>query len=197
MHAAKCGLPPIAFIDWVGQFWQIPETRTYMHARSSLAQLLRRKGNSVESVQHFRDLLRLNPQDNQGNRWQLAPALLDAALIDAEYYAELETLLEKYPEPFANLMYTKVLYTFRRNGPSSEAAEALRQAMKKNPFVIDLLLQDPPRTSPKDHFVLGSCEEAQNYVHESWHQWRDTTGAINFIYSTLSADGILNAIAAS
>ncbi len=198
VQAAQYALPTNAFLDWAGEFWQMPETRIYMHARSSLAQLLRRRGSCIESVEHFRDLMRLNPQDNQGNRWYFAPALLDAALIDPAYYNELEQLLQKYAEPFANMMYSKVLFLYRKQGASNEAKSALRQAMQRNPYVIDLLLQDPPRTAQiRDHYIMGSRDEAQNYVHEAWLQWRDTPGAIDFIYDTVRAEQLLATPAAS
>ena len=182
IEAAKKELPPLAFLEWPGHFWQISETRPYMHAKSSLGQLLRGRGDYAEAVEHLRELVRLNPHDNQGNRWHLALALLDAAAADESLYSELEQLFDRYPEPFATMVYTKALALYRRHGVTTEAKTALRQAIKRNPFVIEYLGKDYPRAEHvQDHFALDSREEALGYVYEAWHQWRRTDGVADLI----------------
>jgi len=75
------------FVEDVGDFWLIFETRPYMRARAALAATLWRLGRREEAVEHQRELLRLNPRDNQGLRYWQANWLL--AL---ESYDELEEL---------------------------------------------------------------------------------------------------------
>jgi len=75
------------FVEDAGDFWLIFETRPYMRARAALAATLWRLGRREEAVEHQRELLRLNPRDNQGLRYRQANWLL--AL---ESYDELEEL---------------------------------------------------------------------------------------------------------
>ena len=87
--AGERAVGPRVFGQDAGDFWLIFETRPYMRARAALAATLWRLGRREEAVEHQRDLLRLNPRDNQGLRYRQSNWLL--AL---ECYDELE-------EPFA------------------------------------------------------------------------------------------------
>ena len=50
----------------VGHFWGLVETRPYMRARYALADTLDADGQVDEAIVHYRELIRLNPGDNQG-----------------------------------------------------------------------------------------------------------------------------------
>src|SRR5262245_12926837 len=58
-----------AFGRHVGHFWGVLETRPYMRARLGLALSLWTAGRRDAAVQHLQDMLRLNPDDNQGVRY--------------------------------------------------------------------------------------------------------------------------------
>ena len=79
------------FRELEGDFWGVLETRPYMRAKLGLAQTLWDIGRREEAVAHYRDMLRLNPNDNQGVRYQLSDCLLDL-----EQHDELEQLLHQY-----------------------------------------------------------------------------------------------------
>jgi tetratricopeptide (TPR) repeat protein len=57
-----------AFKEDVGHFWGILETRPYMRARAGLAECLWRLGEEEQALDHYQEMLRLNPNDNQGVR---------------------------------------------------------------------------------------------------------------------------------
>lgn len=59
-----------------GQFWGRPETRPYMRARQGLAECLWKTGRWAEAAEHYQEMLRLNPNDDQGVRHSLATLLL-------------------------------------------------------------------------------------------------------------------------
>lgn len=59
----------------VGHFWGLLETRPYLRTRLGLAHALWTAGRRAEAVQHLQDMLRLNPNDNQGVRYTLARLL--------------------------------------------------------------------------------------------------------------------------
>ncbi|OGS18000.1 MAG: hypothetical protein A3J70_06905, partial [Elusimicrobia bacterium RIFCSPHIGHO2_02_FULL_61_10] len=101
-----------------GQFWGMVESRPYMRARAQLAACLWRLGNREEAVQHYQEMLKLNPNDNQGiryiliarlgvmNRWREVAAILSRKEYERD--VSLEWLL------------MKALAAFVRGGPSSE-----------------------------------------------------------------------------
>ena len=69
VEAGELALGKVAFEEDVGHFWGLLETRPYMRARcGGIAQMLWASGRHEEAVAHYRDLLRLNPNDNQGVR---------------------------------------------------------------------------------------------------------------------------------
>ncbi|MEW5995961.1 MAG: hypothetical protein AB1744_16415, partial [Candidatus Zixiibacteriota bacterium] len=65
------------FEEGIGHFWGILKTRPYMRARCGLAQCLWGTGQQMEAIEHYQEMLRLNPNDNQGIRYLLAACLLE------------------------------------------------------------------------------------------------------------------------
>jgi tetratricopeptide (TPR) repeat protein len=65
------------FEEYEGHFWGFIETRPYMRAREGLANCLWEAGRREDAVEHCREMLRLNPNDNQGIRYRLLAMLLD------------------------------------------------------------------------------------------------------------------------
>jgi len=93
VEAGKRALGKEAFSEDVGHFWGILETRPYMRARAGLAQFLWEAGRREEAIEHYRDVLRLNPNDNQGIRDVLMPHLIELGLDD-----EAEELFANYSD---------------------------------------------------------------------------------------------------
>jgi hypothetical protein len=103
-----------------GNFWGILETRPYMRARAGVAECLWEMGEAARAVEHYRELMRLNPGDNQGNRYPLARLLLQEGQDE-----ELGALLGEYgEEASAEWLYTRALWMFRREGASERGALA-------------------------------------------------------------------------
>jgi tetratricopeptide (TPR) repeat protein len=101
VEAGERAVGPAPFKQDIGHFWGLLETRPYMRARSGLAQALWTAGNHDEAIAHYRELLRLNPNDNQGNRYMLAECLLKLDRDD-----EVAALLDTYSEGSAEFEYT-------------------------------------------------------------------------------------------
>ncbi len=91
VSAAERVLGPAAFAEEAGHFWSDVRTRPYMRARFGLARCLDDLGQRDEAATHYRELLRLNPNDNLGARYVLLNALLLAGLDE-----EAGTLLGQY-----------------------------------------------------------------------------------------------------
>ena len=75
-------LGPNAFQEYAGHFWGFLETRPYMRARVGLAEALWVTGKRDEAIKHFKEMLGLNPGDNQGIRYILASKLLEMGRIE-------------------------------------------------------------------------------------------------------------------
>jgi tetratricopeptide (TPR) repeat protein len=170
-----------AFEHDVGHFWGLLETRPYMRARADLAQCLWELGERENAAQHMLDLLRLNPNDNQGVRYILMSWLL--ALDDRE---GLEKILEEYPEASAWASYSQALLLFKCHGPAPEATKALKTAAETNAHVVDYLLRTKktPATLP-EYYSPGSKEEAVFYINDNRENWATAKGALQWLAQTI------------
>jgi len=167
-------LGPKVFEESVGHFWGLLETRPYMRAREGLANILWTLGRREESVQHLQELLRLNPGDNQGNRFTLASCLF---YLDRD--AELAELFKRFPDDgTAAWAYNRALLAFRQQGDNPESRALLKEAQESNPHIPNYLLGRAETTSAMPpHYTLGSPDEARIYVQSSMGAWRFTPGA--------------------
>ncbi len=162
----------------VGYFWRMLETRPYMRARFGLAQVLWAFGSRKEAIGHYKELLRLNPNDNQGVRYLLINALLEEGLDD-----DAEALLNQYDdEVSAEWLYSRALWTFRRFGSSPKADRRLKKALKENRFVPLYMLgmRKMPQMLP-EYISIGDENEAICYVAGSIECWAETLGAVEWL----------------
>jgi tetratricopeptide (TPR) repeat protein len=177
MQAGERALGPEAFQEAVGHFWGLFETRPYMRARAGVAECLWATGKFEEAIFHYREMLRLNPGDNQGNRYMLARLLLKQGKNE-----ELGQLLDQYDEEgSAEWLYTRALWLYRRDGDSRKATKALKEAFEQNPFVPLYLsgLKETPRRLP-EYMGFGDENEAIHYFVENVEAWLDTPGALEW-----------------
>jgi hypothetical protein len=73
-------LGPRGFKEYAGHFWGFLETRPYMRARAGLAGTLLKLGDVDGALAHYRDMLKLNPNDDQGIRYVLAGCLISKTI---------------------------------------------------------------------------------------------------------------------
>ncbi len=180
--AGERALGKEGFEEYAGHFWGFLPTRPYMRARAGLADCLWVAGRREEAVEHCREMLRLNPNDNQGIRYRLSSMLLDLEMHD-----ELEQLLEEYRDDgSAEWAYSRALLAFRREGDTARARKALSAAQKVNAHVPDYLarIKPMPRKAP-DYITYGGEDEAVGYAAEFLPAWKETPGATAWLRKTL------------
>ena len=80
----------------VGHFWEILETRPFLRACHGLANALKDTGQSNEAIAQYLEILRLNPEDNLGVRYEVIPLM-----IAQNQESAASQLLEEYHEDSA------------------------------------------------------------------------------------------------
>lgn len=163
------------FVEDVGHFWGLIETRPYMRALFGLAQSLEFAGYLDDAADCFYGMLLLNPNDNQGVRYSFIQLL-----IGLDRREEAQDLFEKYDENLeASWNYSRALFDFRTHGDSKIANKSLRVAIQGNCFVPDYLLDHKvlPDELPEE-YTIGDDEEAVLYALMSKHAWESDPKAL-------------------
>lgn len=174
VQAGERALGETAFEEDIGHFWGLLETRPYMRARAGLAECLWILEEEEAAIGHYEDMLRLNPNDNQGIRHILLEHLLKRD--DGE---KAGRLLRQYEEDgSAEWLYGRALWLFRQEGESKKADRALSEALDQNLHVPTYLLgkKKVPKRQP-EYIGWGDDSEAQAYSAGSIPLWKDTDGA--------------------
>jgi len=131
-----------------------------------------------EALTHYREMLCLNPGDNQGIRYSLLILLLQLNRKD-----EVDDLLDEYKDEWSSeWIYTQVLRIFQIEGDSLAARETLAEAREQNPHVPDYLtgLTRLPNRLP-EMISPGRESEAISYTSGHLNFWRKTQGAVAWL----------------
>lgn len=185
MAAGEIALGPAGFEDYEGHFWGSLETRPYMRARHGLALTLLKLGEEDTAIGHFRAMLALNPNDNQGIRY-----LLLAALLRRGDAASMKSLIKTHPDEWsANWLYTRLLLAYRGGDAAKPATlKMAREAQSANRHVSAILSgTTPPVPSTNGYITMGGPDEATEYVREFGPAWKDTPGAIEWLIAPAGA----------
>ncbi len=151
-----------------------------MRARAALAATLWRLGRHQQAIDHQRELLALNPRDNQGLRFRQANWLLELGEDD-----ELDALFAAHADESApGFIYTKALAAFARRGDTPTARALLAQARELNPHIPDYLTgrKTPPKQRPA-YTVFGEETEAIDYAAGTSGLWVSVPGALDWLES--------------
>lgn len=189
VRAGERALGPEWFGNEVGNFWGPLETRPYMRARQGLVETLWEFEDTERAIEHAQDMLRLNPNDNQGMRYMLVELLLEAGRDD-----EVEKLLDEYDEEEGTeWAYTRALLTFRRHGRGTRADRALKRAFDVNHLVPVHLLSVARIINEEDDELndlerFGDSATAASYLADSAKNWVQTPGALEWFLDTLDRD---------
>ena len=164
------------FEEYAGHFWGFLETRPYMRARAGLEAALWGLGRRREAITHCQEMLKLNPNDNQGIRYVLAGHLL--SLDDVK---TLKKLLKQYEEDGSAIwLYTQALLAYRENSP--DADKLAEEAWLANSHVPGILSGSQPLVvSQNGYITMGGEDEAGEYVKDNGNAWQATPGAIEWL----------------
>jgi tetratricopeptide (TPR) repeat protein len=177
LAAAERALGRELFEDAAGNFSSLFETRPYMEARLELARALWFTGRGMEAVDHLLEMLRLNPNDNQGVRYLLIPWL-----IELNRDAEALGWIRRFDERSTFWLFNEALCAFRREGDTDHARSLLAAARKSNRHVTPMLLGETPSVPMMfPMYSSGDEGEATTYISEAARAWRFTPGAVSWM----------------
>lgn len=176
----RTAFPPRAFkvgrdlLDWG---WL--ENRPFLRCLDGLMAAHWRARRNEEALPLARELLAMNPNDNQGAR-----TIMMAMLLERGGNEEAALLAERYPEDMlAEIAYGRALALFRLQRPYA-AAEALTEAIEDLPKVADELLREghdaPPDLQP-ERVTMGGPDQAYLYWLDHGHLWERTPGAMEWL----------------
>lgn len=145
--------------------WGWQENRHVLQLLVARGQWLERLGRMEECAAAYAEVLRLNPNDNQGVRVDQSGVLLRMGR-----YAEAAELHSCYLDDFATISFDRplALYGLGRKG---EALTALAEAVKNHPKVLKMLLAENPRQPKEDRYgvEVGGAYEA--WLYRDTRRW--------------------------
>jgi len=167
-----------------GHFWGVLETRPYMRARGELGEVLWDAGEKEAAIQNYREMLILNPGDNQGIRYILAAKLLEMGKMDM-----LKSLMEQCADEYSpEIQYTRALIAYFEE--AENAREIAEYAFETNRHVAGMLSGRVPTVPVGDYVTLGGKDQASSYVDANGTAWRQIPGAVEWLDEITSSVGV-------
>lgn len=177
LEVAERAIDPLLFERHAGDVWEVPEIRPYLRARLGLSDALWSAGRREEAVDHFQELLRLDPKDH-GVRNRLVDSLL---LLGRD--RDAARVLDADPDTQTHSLYSRTLLAFRREGDSPGARNCLTLALARNPFIPEYLLAEDLRAEEVLPVLLqmGDRSEAIAYAMAAQEVWESTPGVLAWL----------------
>jgi len=167
------------FKDHAGGFWIIVETRPFMRAAFSYGACLWRTGRRSEAINVYTDMLRLNPNDNQGVRF-----ILTSWLIITGEFAKARKIIDDYERCPACLIFDKLLIDILESNDATVVKKSFEEAAGENAFIPLYILNKKqlPKKSP-GYCGFGDENEALTYMLDEygkdlWDAYPDAVKAI-------------------
>jgi tetratricopeptide (TPR) repeat protein len=163
-------------------WWGELETRPYMRARQGLGTLYLETNRYDEAIREFKALLELNPNDNQGVRYLVAPAYLlkndlQGAVKEFDWYRRRYS--RDIPDPHFLLNWGLALFMAWQY---DQAAGKFRSTIFANPYLIPLILHEKPEVLPIWHSTnLMQLEYADEYFDWFGKLWIGKNEARRFL----------------
>ncbi len=139
---------------------------------------------AAEAEKTLQEMLRLNPSDNQGVRYELLDQLLESGRDK-----EAKELVKAYNnDGSAAWAFGRALLQFRTSGDNEKSRQLLKSAVECNPHVAAYLTgaKAMPRKLPA-YYGMGDDSEAAVYALTGKAPWAATTGALDWLTSKRKA----------
>jgi tetratricopeptide (TPR) repeat protein len=174
------------FKDGIGNFWMIHETRPFMRCMQAYADCLKNMDRFHEAVSVYEEMLRLNPNDNQGVRDQLLLYLI--RINEFNKFRKYDKLYKDDYGAFSS--FNRALFAFKTLGSSTNSNELLQRAIDSNKYVIPRLLRKTETDEFAEVYGIGDENEAIYYCFFAYQIWHETSGAIDWIKRKTKDQGL-------
>ena len=165
--------------------WGWLENRPFLRCLCSLGMLYERAGRLESALEIYRQLLSLNPNDNQGVR-----ALAVTVLLALKRPEEVIKVCAAYPEDMMpEIAYGQVLALFQL-GKDTDAAQTLQSAVRWLPLVAKELLKPRhrrPKSAIPGFLTMGGADEAYDYWQHHGKFWQETPGVLSWLAEIVHA----------
>jgi len=174
------------FKDGIGNFWMIHETRPLMRCMQAYADCLKNMGRFHDAVSVYEEMIRLNPNDNQGVRDQLLLYIIK--INEFNKFRKYDKLYKDDLGAFSS--FNRALFAFKTLGSSTNSNELLQKAIESNKYVIPRLLMKEISDEFPEVYGIGDENEAIYYCYFAHQIWHETSGAIDWIKRKTKDSGL-------
>ncbi len=159
--------------------WGWLENRPFLRACQGLGLAYLERGEIRKSLEIFKDMVSMNPNDNQGIR-----GLVIETCFMLKKPGEVLKVCDQYPDDaMSDTLYGRPLALIQL-GKTKDSEKAMKEAIKYLPLVGKELMKRRHRR-PKDMtygcVTMGGADEAFEYWERYGAYWKETSGAIEFI----------------
>jgi len=160
-----------------GGFWGILESRPYMRALHGLGLTAWKQSRLEDAIGIFKQMLKLNPNDNQGARYLMGPLCHQLGNLE-----EATRWYERNGDDPHNL-YNYGLALIQQN-KLEKAASILIFAIFTNPYIAPMLLGDKlPKRDWWHSISWAEPEYAEDYVIENSSWWEKEELPLVFLHA--------------
>lgn len=163
-------------------WWLDLDSRPYMRAREGAAFINWGLGNLDQAIAEYREILKRNPNDNQGVRYLIAPLFLLRGDVKGSL-KEFARFKKNYPDDIGDphFDYCWALALFR-SGQIPEAVRKLYRSVFSNSYIPPLLLdEEPDRRNVWLGINLAEIPYAVDYTSRYGDLWRADPSALEFL----------------
>ena len=183
LKAIKVGKESLGkeFEELKGTFWGFHQTRPYMRAMAGLAYTYLHSNQFQKAIDTWEEMLELNPNDNQGIRYELITALLAV-----KKYKDVEKLISDFEDDAsATWLCSKAYLFYNQKNKKPLATKALMKAMMFNPYVPLYIfsLKEMPDELP-EYVGMGDENEAIAYADSAIYLWGENPKTLTWLADT-------------
>lgn len=168
--------------------WGAIDNRPFLRAYKGLGFQYLKRGEINKALPIFRNILRLNPTDNQGVRAIVIYCYFDLGRVEDA----LEICKDYSDDTMEDMIYGKALalYLLERR---DEAEQAVYEAIRILPLIARELVKrnhKVPRNFDGGYVANGSQDQAYNYVTIHGKFWKNAPGSIDLVKECLEKSGM-------